>query len=292
MSLTDPAAAPQYIDGLGEVAGFYEGIILDLWGCLHDGVALFPETLDALKQMKRAKRRVWLLSNAPRRAHLTAQFMEDMGIPENMYDGIMTSGEAAFQALHDRYLEEWGRNCYHLGSAKEDGNMYDGLDINIVDSIDKADFILATGVERADDTADKYAPVLQAGAEKNIPLLCANPDRIVHVGENLVLCPGTFADMYEQLDGQVTWLGKPYKTVYRLALEGLGTRKVIAVGDGMMTDIEGATGAGLDSVLITAGIHREAFFGGSTKAENGSRGDAFLKEFPYRPTYLMSGLRW
>jgi len=290
MTMTDDNAEPQYIDGLGEVAGFYDGLILDLWGCLHDGVALFPETLDALKQMKRSKRRVWLLSNAPRRAHITAQFLEDLGIPENMYDGITTSGEAAFLALHDRYLAEWGRNCLVIGH--EGRSLCEGLDINIVNDAGAADFILATGVENDADTADKYLPVLQAGAEKGIPLLCANPDRIVHVGENLVVCPGTFADMYEQMDGPVTWFGKPYKAVYRMALDGMGTRKVLAVGDGMLTDIAGATGAGLDSVLITAGIHREAFFGSATPAENGSRGAAFLKEFPYRPTYLMSGLSW
>ena len=280
------------LDGLGEIAGFYDGMILDLWGCVHDGLQPFPDTIATLKAMKRAKRKVWFLSNAPRRAHKVADFLENMGVTPDLYGGIVTSGEAAWMALQERYLKEWGRNCYHLGNRISDAALYEGLDINIVDNVESADFILATGVEHFADTVDKYEALLEAGAAKGIPLLCANPDRIVHVGEQLVLCPGAFADIYERLDGQVSWFGKPYKSVYRLCFEAMGTRKVLGIGDGMQTDIAGATGAGIDSVLLTAGIHREAFFKGADANESKSRGLEFLKQFPYRPTYLMSGLRW
>lgn len=287
-----PEGHPKFIAGLEEVVAQYAGVILDLWGVVHDGLEPFPETIATLRELKRGKRRVFLLSNAPRRARVIEGILDGMGIPHTLYDGLVTSGEATFAALRDRYLQQWGRRCYHLGDIARDASLYEGLDIQVVPSPAQADFILATGVEHPEDTAEKYHPVLEEGAARGLPLLCANPDRIVHVGEQLVLCPGTFADIYTALGGAVTYFGKPYRSVYSLCLESMGKGEVLAVGDGMQTDIAGATGAGLDSVLITSGIHREAFSEAKKNGQNGSRIDSFLKEFPYRPTYLMTALRW
>jgi len=292
MTLQQHNGHPETITGLEAVAARYSGVILDLWGVVHDGLRPFPDTIKTLEELKRGKRKVYFLSNAPRRSHVIADILDGMGVSRTLYDGLVTSGEATHAALRDRYLQQWGRRCYHLGDAARDASLYEDLDITVVKTPAEADFILGTGVENATDKAEKYHPVLEEGAARGLPMLCANPDRIVHVGESLVLCPGTFADIYTALGGAVTYFGKPYRSVYSLCLEAMGEGEVLAVGDGMQTDIAGATGAGLDSVLITSGIHREAFAEAKKNGQNGSRIDSFLKEFPYRPTYLMDALRW
>jgi HAD superfamily hydrolase (TIGR01459 family) len=148
--------------------------------------------------------------------------------------------------------------------------------------------VLNSGVNDFSDTAEQYIPVLQACADRALPMLCANPDRIVHVEDQLVVCPGTFADMYEQMGGNVTYYGKPHRKVYSLCLEAMGVRDVLAVGDGMQTDIAGATAAGLDSALVTSGIHRDDI----GEDGNGARFQQLLVRYPYRPTYLIQRLRW
>jgi HAD superfamily hydrolase (TIGR01459 family) len=190
-------------------------------------------------------------------------------------------------ALRDRYLSEWGGRCFHLGPREKDASLYEDLDIRIVKTPEEADFVLNSGVNDFSDTAEQYLPVLQACADRALPMICANPDRIVHVEDRLVVCPGTFADMYEQMGGRVDYFGKPHRGVYGLCREGIGNGAVLAVGDGMQTDIAGATAAGIDCVLITSGIHRHEF-----GSENERGAQEFLARHPYRPTYLMSALRW
>jgi HAD superfamily hydrolase (TIGR01459 family) len=121
--------------------------------------------------------------------------------------------------------------------------------------------------------------------DRGLPMICANPDRIVHVEEQLVVCAGALADNYEQMGGSVVYFGKPHRTVYGLCLEAMGVQKVMAVGDGMQTDIAGATGFGLDSVLVTSGIHRH-------DVADETRLREMLWKFPYRPSYLMYGFCW
>lgn len=277
--------APTPIHGLSEVFARYDGFILDLWGVVHDGVKPFPTTVEALTLLKKSKKKVWLLSNAPRRASIIINKLTQMGIAPEMYDGALTSGEACWHALQDELLEKWGRRCFHLGSRERDSSIYDGLDIEIVSDPAAADFVLNSGIENFSDTLEKYAPALQNCALHNLPMLCANPDRIVHVEEKLVICAGTLADAYAALGGDVTWYGKPYRTVYSRCLESMGVRQVLAVGDSMVTDIAGATGTGLDSALVTSGIHREEF-------RDGGGLQGLLKTYPYRPTYIMPAFAW
>src|SRR4051812_28632152 len=138
---------PKYINGLSEIIGLYDGFILDLWGVVHDGVAPFPETLPTLAALKKAKKKVWLLSNAPRRAYVIEEKLTEMGIARDMYDGLLTSGEACWQALREGLIEKWGRRCFHIGQLARDNSIYEGLELEIVDTPAKADFVLNTGVE-------------------------------------------------------------------------------------------------------------------------------------------------
>ena len=282
---------PRVINGLGEVAGFYDGFILDLWGVVHDGTKPFADTIPTLQEIKRAKRKVWLLSNAPRRAFVVMEQLERMGIGRDVYTGIMTSGEATWLALQDRLLKLWGQNCYHLGPGRDE-SLYQDLSLKLVSEPEQADFILNTGVLDFADTPDVYRATLERAAAKNIPMLCANPDRIVHVGDKLVYCAGSIADVYTAMEGQVTFIGKPYKEVYRLCFEGLGTRQVMAIGDGMPTDIAGAVGAGIDSALVQGGIHRDSLPKISEMHEKSAEVKKFFSSHLCRPNFLMDRLVW
>lgn len=273
---------PKPVSGLSEIFGLYDGFILDLWGVVHDGVRPFPNTIPALAAMKKARRKIWLLSNAPRRVSVVAERLTEMGIASALYDGLLTSGEATWQALGDELLEKWGRRCLHIGSAR-DTSLYENLDVDIVSDPRKADFVLNSGVTDFSDTAAKYEPLLRSCADARLPMICANPDKVVHVESQLVICAGTLADIYAGMGGDVVYFGKPHRGVYSRCLQDMGVRRVLAVGDSMLTDIAGATGAGLDSVLVTSGIHREEFGSGM--------GD-FLAAYHYRPTFTMKAFSW
>lgn len=276
---------PRSIRGLSEIGAGYDGLILDLWGVIHDGVAPLPAAIPALLALKKTGKKVWLLSNAPRRAYTVAAKMEEMGIAPGLYDGLLTSGEASWQALGDGLLERWGRRCLHIGRAA-DSSLYESLEIDLTRDPAAADFVLASGVEDFADPLEKYLPLLRACLARGLPMLCANPDRVVHIEDKLVICAGTLAHFYEGQGGQVVSFGKPYRDVYRRCLQEMGPRRrVLAVGDSMLTDIAGATGAGLDSALVTSGIHREEF-------APGSRVEEFLRQYPYRPTYILPQFAW
>lgn len=274
---------PKPVTGLSEIFSAYDGFILDLWGVVHDGVAPFAGTIPALAMLKKSRRKVWLLSNAPRRSYTVVEKLTGMGINPELYDGILTSGEASHEALRDDLLEKWGRRCLPIGRPN-DTSVYEGLDITLVRTPAEADFVLNTGVEDFSDTVEKYAPLLQDCANRNLPMLCANPDRIVYIEDARVICAGTLADMYETLDGAVIWFGKPYRDVYRRCLSEMGGGRVLAVGDSMITDIKGASGAGLDSALVTSGIHREEL--------GRERLTDFLENYTYKPTYIMRDFAW
>lgn len=275
---------PRIIHGLSDVFALYDGFILDLWGVVHDGMSPFPGTIPALTMLKKSGRKVWMLSNAPRRCHTVEEKLSGMGIDAGLYDGILTSGEASFEALRDTLLAQWGRRCLHVG-REGDVSLYEGLDITLVKNPADADFVLMSGVQDLADPAGKYLPFLQSCRKYRLPMLCANPDKVVHIENRLIVCAGTLAGMYEEMEGEVVYFGKPYRSVYSQCLKNMGAERVLAVGDSMLTDIAGATGAGLDSVLVTSGIHREEL------AAEGVMND-FLAKYPYQPNYVMKSFSW
>src|SRR5712692_8718623 len=252
------------IDGMRGLAPEYDGFILDLWGVVHDGTAPFPGVLDCMRRLITAGKRVVLLSNAPRRSDDVVRRIEKIGVPVGLYHGVMSSGEEAWQHLFrrdDAFYASLGRRCLQIGSER-DLEMRDGLDLDFVATQAEADFILNTGPAEWEDTIEDYAPVLDAARRRELPMVCANPDLVViHNGEP-ALCAGALAEHYERVGGRVRWHGKPYKSVYDSCLKLLGIehrRRILAIGDSLRTDIAGADGAGIDSLLIAGGVHAAEF---------------------------------
>jgi len=250
------------LDGIAQLADRYDGFILDLWGVIHDGRSVFPWVPDTLTRLRAAGKRVVLLSNAPRREHVVAERNRELGIDPAWVDGTVTSGEQAWQGLAQRpdaFYRSLGTACLHVG-GKRDITMRDGLDAyRFVEEVAEADFILNTGSSIGDGEAPMREAALQVAAKRDLPMICANPDRVVVVGGKKEPCAGAIADRYEELGGRVRWHGKPFPEVYEVALArmGLPKDKVLAVGDSMITDMLGARDAGLDGLFVLGGIHAE-----------------------------------
>jgi HAD superfamily hydrolase (TIGR01459 family) len=252
------------IDGMREIADRYDGVILDLWGVVHDGVAPFPGVLDCMARLRAAGKPIALLSNAPRRADDVARRIAAIGVPEGAYDGVMSSGEEAWQCLYRRdepFYAALGRNCLHICSDR-DLEIREGLGLAYVERPEAADFILNTGLARWEDTIADYDPVLRECRARGLPMVCANPDLVVMHRRKPALCAGALAAHYQDIGGTVRWHGKPHPSVYEscFGLIGIADRsRLVAVGDSLRTDIAGAAAAGIDSVLVTGGIHAEEF---------------------------------
>jgi HAD superfamily hydrolase (TIGR01459 family) len=248
-----------FVNGFGELAGQYDGFIVDLWGVVHDGLAPFPGALDCLRRLQ--GRPVLLLSNAPRRAESARQTLRQMGVPDTLYTALLTSGEATWLALRDRtdpWFAQLGRRAYHLGPER-DRNVIETLDIVRVGAPENADFVLNTGPDDMRDPTSltDFLPELAACRAACLKMICANPDLHVMRGNMRLLCAGTLAEHYRDIGGEVRSIGKPDPAIYDLALAHLGVPRdrVLAVGDSLRTDIAGAVRASIDSVWILGGIH-------------------------------------
>ena len=298
MSRNDPSHVPSFHDGIAEIADRYDGYILDLWGVLHDGVRAYPGVADCLRRLKALGKRVCLLSNAPRRVASSEARLVGMGLTPDLWDALMTSGEASHEALRDR-PDPWhaalGTRFLHLGPDR-DRDVFDSLPGLVqVAAPDQAEFVVNTGIDDFDETLADHEPVLAACAARRLPMLCANPDLVVHVGEKLVICAGELARRYEELGGDVRYHGKPHAPVYRRCFDLLGgipPERVLAVGDSLRTDVAGANAAGIDSLLVTGGIHREELGVAAGGHPEPAALAALLDAAGQRPTGLIHRLAW
>jgi HAD superfamily hydrolase (TIGR01459 family) len=253
----------ELLEGFAPLAERYDGFVLDLWGVVHDGVKPLPGAVDCLARLKAMGRRSVLLSNAPRRAGAAQAAMRAMGIADDLYDGILTSGEAVHRALRDR-TDPWfaalGPRVFHLGPER-DRNVIEGLPLERVAAPGEADFVLNTGPDdhQAGQAVEDFAPVLEACREASLPMICANPDLEVIRGGVRVICAGALAQRYAAMGGEVRSLGKPDPAIYPsvFAMLGLSPARVMAVGDALRTDIAGAAAVGIASAWVLGGIHAE-----------------------------------
>ncbi|HTH18282.1 MAG TPA: TIGR01459 family HAD-type hydrolase [Magnetospirillum sp.] len=248
------------IHGLSEVAAGFDAFILDLWGVVHDGVEAYPGARDTLAAIRAAGKKTLLLSNAPRRADALVEQMNRMGIGREMYDLVLSSGEAVHMELKrrtDPFYAKLGSRLYHMGPERDE-NVFQGLDLVPVD-IEHADFILNTGPWDVTETVEDYVPKMKQGVARSLPMICANPDHVVIRQGQRVVCAGALAARYAEMGGRVSMRGKPDPAIYDVALEMLGgaRNRVLAVGDALHTDIKGANASNIRSIFVTQGIHAE-----------------------------------
>ncbi|TGW15391.1 TIGR01459 family HAD-type hydrolase [bacterium NHP-B] len=278
---------PRALSGLHDLGRHFTHVLLDIYGVLHSGGPVFPEALRCLKALQQHKKHVTLFSNAPRLVPDIASSLAKIGIDPSLYQTVLSSGIHVKSSLESDDSFPLGRRFYHLGVH---ARLLDKAGYACVSSLQEADFILLTGPDKAWSYPQDYETFFAQALELTRPVVCANPDPYVMLEGEKALCAGTLGRMYETMGGRVLWYGKPYKAFYEMALDMLGVPKdqVVAVGDSMWTDIEGATSVGLASVLIlTTGVHQEHFPQTSSPYVA-----SFLRDFSFQPTYVMDALAW
>lgn len=252
---TVSSPVPQPVAGLAALRESYNALLCDVWGVLHNGRQAFDGAYDCLKNWRDGGGKVLLLSNAPRPGRTVAAQLDRMGVAGDAFDAVLTSGDVAQQMTLQRIKD--GQRCFHVGPDK-DMDLIDDAKIPL-SGLEEADFILFTGMYDDDvETPDDYRDMMATWQARNLPVLCANPDRKVQMADKVIYCAGAVAELYEQAGGEVVWLGKPYLPVYTQARKKLAAMldepKILAVGDGPKTDIPGAANAGLDALFISGGL--------------------------------------
>ena len=205
-----PRSVP-LIRGLREIASDYDALIVDLWGVIHGGVEPYPGVLETLAALRAAGKPVGLLSNAPRRSRMVAKRLAEIGVPAEAYDRLVTSGEAAHDALAARSgaHAELGRRYFYLG-PQWDTDLVDGLDYLRVDAVEEADFLLTVGLFDEADPLSAYDPLFAEARERDLVMVCVNPDLVVHRQSGVTSpCAGLLAQHYEGQGGRVIYHGKP-----------------------------------------------------------------------------------
>ncbi len=287
------------LSGLASIAGRFDGLILDLWGVAHDGRAPYEGALECLGRLRAEAKRVLFLSNAPRRSDRIVPVLEAMGIVQGRhYDHLISSGDVARDALarrDDPWHRALGRAYFHIGPERDRG-LLDGLDYRPAGSLAPADFLLATGLfDDERDGVDDYAALFGEALAKGLPMVCVNPDLAVMRGDRQVVCAGALAQAYAARGGEVRYHGKPYPRAYELCfrkLDGFSRRRILVVGDSLRTDIAGAKAVGLETVLVTSGIHAGEFGAKSGEPPDGDRLEAACAREGAWPMAAMVTLRW
>ncbi|MFB2549549.1 TIGR01459 family HAD-type hydrolase [Ensifer soli] len=277
------------ISSLRDIAGRYDVILCDVWGVMHNGVKAFGAACEALVEARQNGAAVVMLTNAPRPAANVAVQMRGLGVPDAAYDRIVTSGDVTRALIADA-----ARKVYFIG-AERDLPLIEGLDVELSASDDAKTIVCAGLFDDTTETPEDYRYTLMGLAKRKVPFICANPDLVVERGDKLIPCAGAVAKLYEELGGETLIAGKPYPAIYRAALSvakalkpGFQQARVLAVGDGMPTDVRGAQDFGLDLLYISGGIHSRAYMTGERTDE--AKLAAFLKAEGATPAWWMPHL--
>ena len=245
--------------GLAALAPRYDAILSDVWGVVHNGLAAHPSAVEALVNYRQGGGRVVLITNAPRPAAPIIEMLDQLGVPREAWDAVVSSGDATRSILAAEYR---GQTVHYVGPPGENDSLFEGLGITLGPA-EEARAVVVTDLDSDDDTPDMYSDRIGVWLARHLPLIAANPDRVVEHGDQLLYCGGALADLYEARGGMVRMAGKPYRPIYaealRLAEQAAGKpldrSRILAIGDSVRTDAIGAAGAGLDLLFVTGSIH-------------------------------------
>jgi HAD superfamily hydrolase (TIGR01459 family) len=285
---------PIIVDGVASLADRFDVFLIDQYGVLHDGVGPYPGVVDALRLLQRAGKQVVLITNSGKRAKYNSDRLARLGITQAMYSALVTSGEIAWRLLKartDAWFASLGSRCL-LIAGDPDPNLLDGLDLVPATTARDADFILIAG-RPALMTDTEWRAVEQEGIARNLPLICSNPDTSSIVGgKRWMTGPGELAKSYERAGGQVCMIGKPYRRIFdeALVLVGITDRgRTLMVGDSLASDIRGGVDAGLATLLIASGAHRQQLSTSSGRIDR-VRASMLFEEYNVAPTFVSEAI--
>lgn len=279
------------IGSIKEIGSRYRAWLVDIWGVMHNGGAAFPQAGLATSAFRASGGIVVLLSNSPRPSPKVQEQLRSLGVPDDAYDTTITSGDLTRHELG----KHQGARVFHLGPER-DRPVFAGLDVTLSDWMD-ADLVVCTGLFDDDvETPDDYAELLGNMAARKLTMICANPDHMVERGNKLIYCAGALAAAYEARGGTVIYAGKPYAPVYDLALETIAglaggeisKDQVLAIGDGVNTDIAGAGNLGIDAVFVASALHAPGEGGQMLDPPHVAELFAHTKRRPLAATHALS----
>jgi HAD superfamily hydrolase (TIGR01459 family) len=277
---------PAMLNGLAELAELHDVFLVDQFGVLHDGRKPYPGAVEALSRLKKAGKTVVILSNSGKRARPNETRLAGLGFDPSSWDLFLSSGEAAwrrFAGLAGQPALKPGTRCL-LIARDNDKSAVEGLGFELVDR--DPDLVLISASEGNRVALEAYAELLASPARAGVPCFCTNPDKVMLVGAQTFFGAGQIAELYESLGGKVTWIGKPFPEIYKVALSGLrgaDPSRIVAIGDSVEHDIAGAKGIGLAAALVRTGILAEM--------DEQALDEVFHKNGA-RPDYLLSGFQW
>jgi HAD superfamily hydrolase (TIGR01459 family) len=282
--------ALHFAEKLRDLVGDVEVVLSDIWGVVHNGLVAFPEACEALHSFRKRGGTVILITNAPRPADSVQRQLRKLGVADETYDAIVSSGDLTRHYVADHP----GRKVFWLGPER-DTSIHRGLD-PVLSPLEQADYIVCTGLfDDETETAEDYRAMMMQARARELTLICANPDIVVERGDRLIYCAGAIAELYRELGGEVIFYGKPHRPIYqramKLAAEHRGRAvqldRVLAIGDSVRTDLTGAHAFGIDCLFVTRGIHAEDFEG-IDQLDPASVRELFV----HPPRALMRELRW
>ena len=279
------------VDGLSQLTDRYDCILCDVWGVLHNGKAIWPDAAHALTQAREAGLAVVMITNAPRPQGPVLKQLANMNCPAGVFDELVTSGDVT-RAL----IQQLDGPVCHIGPDR-DYALYEGLDVTFAEP-EGASGIVCTGLfDDYNEHPEEYIERFKAYVDLNLPFICANPDIVVEVVDRLLWCAGALAREYDKLGGETRIVGKPHAPIYDVAIghgerilgRSLDKSRVLAIGDGLPTDIKGAADNGVDVLFVTNGIHAADYTEG---AVNDEKLQKFLADNDASPSYWTKTLVW
>jgi len=289
----------QLISNLSDISERYGAVFCDLWGCLHNGVAPFPDAVAALQKYRQGGGVVILLTNAPRPGSAVRVQLNKIGVPLDAYDDVVSSGDASQSGMIAGLA---GNKVYHLGPEKDETFFTDlapGLDGSTIVRVplDQAQGIICTGLfDDRSETPEDYRATLLYAKQKGMKLLCTNPDIVVDLGDTRIFCAGAIAALYTEMGGESVYFGKPHPPIYDLARRRLADLNrvpddaILCIGDGIHTDIQGGLGDGFDTLFISGGLAVDQF-GPDPLNPEAEKLTAFFNAQQLSPTAVIPYLR-
>ena len=280
------------IDSISDIISLYDVFILDQWGVMHDGYNGYEHAINSVEKLIKDNKKLIIISNSSKRKISSISRLKNLGFNKNHFIEVMTSGEMIWQEI-SHSIHNYGnnlKNCFHIfDSSKEDGLEFrNGLDtFNFVSNVNDANFILACTPFENTEPID-YIPILKDALDRDLVMFCANPDFVTIEQNNKknMFCMGTVADLYDHMGGKVIIHGKPSNEIYEESckkIEDFDHSRILAIGDSLDHDILGANNFGIDSVLISNGIHKDLF---KNSLEIGMKEIENNNKWNFSPTYI------
>ncbi len=291
----------RYLHGLRDLAPDSDALLLDQWGVLHDGHRAYPGAVDCLRRLRDAGKAVVILSNSGKSGAENARLIEAMGFESALFDAVVSAGDDARDAIlaaDDDFYAGLGRRCLLL-AREADRHLADGLGLEVITDLDegpaRADFVLVMSMDAPVQSVSGWEPALRRAVGRGLPMVCGNPDlaRVTRDG-SLLEAPGLVARRYQELGGTVRLHGKPDPRIYRTCLRHLQAPadRIVAVGDSLHHDILGARRAGLRSLLVAAGVHREALGCSFGELPDPAHADALYAQAGAVPDWVVATFAW